>query len=179
MHEALIKEHLGDQLIGHLNRDGTAIEARERPYWKEGPAAGAAATPQAALLPKKERSAETSVPETPAPARKRGRPRRGEVRPAAKATAIKRQREQTLAQMLEEIPTACDRGTKCNAQGYTNSWSGYKLHVDTAEKRQTGEVRPEELAWDGRRRRGMRWRRGPSKRSCRSIRRPAKRCRPG
>jgi hypothetical protein len=179
VHEALIKEHLGDQLIGHLNRDGTAIEARERPYWKEGPAAGAAATPQAALLPKKERSAETSVPETPAPARKRGRPRRGEVRPAAKATAIKRQREQTLAQMLEEIPTACDRGTKCNAQGYTNSWSGYKLHVDTAEKRQTGEVRPEELAWDGRRRRGMRWRRGPSKRSCRSIRRPAKRCRPG
>jgi hypothetical protein len=101
VHEALIKEHLGDQLIGHLNRDGTAIEARERPSRKEAPAAEAAATAQAALLPKEERPAETSVPETPAPARKRGRPRRGEARPAAKATPIKRQRGQTLAQMLE------------------------------------------------------------------------------
>jgi IS5 family transposase len=133
VHEALIKEHLGDQLIGHLNRDGTAIEARERPSRKEAPAAEAAATAQAALLPKEERPAETSVPETPAPARKRGRPRRGEARPAAKAAPIKRQRGQTLAQMLEEIPTACDRGTKCNAQGYKNSWSGYKLHLDTAD----------------------------------------------
>ena len=133
VHEALIKEHLGDQLIGHLNRDGTAIEARERPSRKEAPAAEAAATAQAALLPKEERPAETSVPETPAPARKRGRPRRGEARPAAKAAPIKRQREQTLAQMLEEIPTACDRGTKCNAQGYKNSWRGYKLHLDTAD----------------------------------------------
>ncbi|MBK7674440.1 MAG: transposase [Candidatus Accumulibacter sp.] len=133
VHEALIKEHLGDQLIGHLNRDGTAIEARERPSRKEVPASEAAATAQAALLPKEERPAETSVPETPAPARKRGRPRRGEARPAAKASPIKRQREQTLAQMLEEIPTACDRGTKCNAQGYKNSWRGYKLHLDTAD----------------------------------------------
>ena len=133
VHEALIKEHLGDQLIGHLNRDGTAIEARERLSRKEVPASEAAATAQAALLPKEERPAETSVPETPAPARKRGRPRRGEGRPAAKAAPIKRQREQTLAQMLEEIPTACDRGTKCNAQGYKNSWRGYKLHLDTAD----------------------------------------------
>ena len=128
VHEALIKEHLGDQLIGHLNRDGTAIEARERPSRKE-----AAAAAQAALLPKEERPAETSVPETPAPARKRGRPRRDEVRPAAKASPIKRQRGQTLAQMLKEIPTGCDRGTKCNAQGYKNSWRGYKLHLDTAD----------------------------------------------
>ena len=133
VHEALIKEHLGDQLIGHLNRDGTAIEARERLSRKEVPASEAAATAQAALLPKEERPAETSVPETPAPARKRGRPQRGEARPAAKAAPIKRQREQTLAQMLEEIPTACDRGTKCNAQGYKNSWRGYKLHLDTAD----------------------------------------------
>jgi IS5 family transposase len=133
VHEALIKEHLGDQLIGHLNRDGTAIEARERPSRKEAPAAEAAATAQAALLPKEERPAETSVPEPLAPARKRGRPRRDEARPAAKATPIKRQRGQTLAQMLKEIPTACDRGTKCNAQGYKNSWSGYKLHLDTAD----------------------------------------------
>jgi len=35
--------------------------------------------------------------------------------------------------MLSDIPTACDRGTKCNAQGYKLSWNGYKLHLDTAD----------------------------------------------
>jgi hypothetical protein len=133
VHEALIKEHLGDQLIGHLSRDGTAIEAREHPVRKEKPAGEGAATAQSPLFPAEESPAEPSVPETPAPARKRGRPRRGEARPAAKASPIKRQRGQTLAQMLDQIPTACDRGTKCNAQGYKNSWSGYKLHLDTAD----------------------------------------------
>jgi hypothetical protein len=31
VHEAFIKAHLADELIGHISRDGTAIEARERP----------------------------------------------------------------------------------------------------------------------------------------------------
>ncbi|MBK7954696.1 MAG: transposase [Candidatus Accumulibacter sp.] len=133
VHEALIKEHLGDQLIGHLSRDGTAIEARERPARKETPAIEPAATAQSSLLPAEGSPAEASPPEAPAPARKQGRPRRGEARPAAKASPIQRQRGQTLVQMLDQIPTACDRGTKCNAQGYKNSWSGYKLHLDTAD----------------------------------------------
>lgn len=30
VHEALIKEDLGEELIGHISRDATAIEARER-----------------------------------------------------------------------------------------------------------------------------------------------------
>jgi len=33
-HEALIQAHLGDQLIGHVSRDSTAIEAREKPAAK-------------------------------------------------------------------------------------------------------------------------------------------------
>ena len=106
-----VQSSLGHQLIGHLSRDGTAIHARERPARKE-----------------KE--------EAPKPVQrpaKRGRPRRGEVRTPAKESPIARQRQQTLAQMLKEIPTACDRGTKCNAQGYKVSWNGYKLHLDTAD----------------------------------------------
>ncbi len=79
VHEALIKEHLGNQLIGHLSRDGTAIEAREHPSRKETPAGEAAATAQSTLLPAEESPAETTAPETPAPARKRGRPRRGDA----------------------------------------------------------------------------------------------------
>lgn len=113
VHEALVKEHLGEELIGHLSRDGTAIEARERPR------RAAAANP--------------ASPPAPEAAHKRGRPRRGAVRPPAAESPIARQRRQSLAQMIAELPTACDRGTKCNAQGYKISWNGYKLHLDTAD----------------------------------------------
>jgi hypothetical protein len=121
VHEALIQEHLGDELIGHLSRDGTAIEAREHPARK-------AAAPSSRIA---EGAAATAA--APAKGRGRGRPRRGEARPPAKESPLHRQRQQTLAQMLDEIPTACDRGTKCNAQGYKVSWNGYKLHLDTAD----------------------------------------------
>jgi hypothetical protein len=110
-HEALIKAMLGDQLIGHISRDGTAIEARERP----------AKPKQATTEP---------VAQTP---KKRGRPRKDEVRAAAKESPLERQKGQVLATMLAEIPTLCDRGCKSNAQGYVVSWNGYKLHIDTAD----------------------------------------------
>ncbi len=128
VHEALIKEHLGDELIGHISRDGTAIEARERPAPTRSAVETPAPAPQAALIPPPEKPA----PPTP-PAKKRGRWRHGEVRPAAKESAIGRQRRQSLDEMLKEIPRQCDRGTKCNAQGYKVSWNGYKLHLDTAD----------------------------------------------
>ena len=119
VHEALIKDYLSDQLMGHLSRDGTAIMARERP----------AKSPHAADVPTAQ-----SAMQTPAvPARKRGRPRCSEARPPAKASPIRRQRQPSLAQMLAEIPTRCDHGTKCNAQGCKIGWNGYKLHIDTAD----------------------------------------------
>lgn len=31
---------------------------------------------------------------------------------------------------LADLPQMCDRGTKKNAKGYKESWTGYKLHVD-------------------------------------------------
>lgn len=127
VHEALIKAHLGEELIGHISRDGTAIEARERPAkQKEAPVP----TPGQAHLPETPSPAVSPAPkDVPA---KRGRPRRGEIR-EPKRTRIARQRGQTLAQMQDELPRACDRGTKCNAQGYKVSWNGYKLHIDTAD----------------------------------------------
>jgi hypothetical protein len=126
--EALVKEHLGSELIGHLSRDGTAIEARERPYR----AAKDVVVEPADLLPALDVQAVAPVV-APAPVNKRGRPRRGEVRAPAKESPIARQRKQTLAQMLEEIPTACDRGAKCNSKGYKIAWNGYKIHLDTAD----------------------------------------------
>ena len=134
VHEALVTEHLGAELIGHLSRDGTAIEARERPHPAPAPNGQPADTRQSDLIPGEATATPAaSVATAPAPGRKRGRPRRGQARPPVKESPIARQRQQTLAQMLAEIPTACDRGTKCNAQGYKVSWNGYKLHLDTAD----------------------------------------------
>ncbi len=116
-HAALVRETLGSRLVGHISRDGTAIEAREKPAKKVGAPAGA---------PMK-------APETaPAVAKKRGRPRKGEIR-EAKPGKLVQQQGKPLAQLLKELPRDCDRGSKCNAQGYKNSWNGYKLHIDTAD----------------------------------------------
>lgn len=116
VHELLIKEQLGHELIGHISRDSTAIEAREKPKSK---------TVEGALADEASQSALNK--------RKRGRPRKGEVSPPKQPTRIARQRQQTVAVMLDELPKNCDRGSKCNAQGHKISWNGYKLHLDTAD----------------------------------------------
>jgi hypothetical protein len=108
-HAALVKEMLGEQLIGHISRDGTAIEAREKPA----------------------KRAEESKPE-PTVVNKRGRPRKDEIR-EVKLGKLELQQGKPLAQLLKELPRECDRGSKCNAQGYKNSWNGYKLHIDTTD----------------------------------------------
>ena len=106
VHEIFIKTQLGSALIGHISRDGTAIEAREKPL-------------------------KLAKPESKKPF-KRGRPRQGESR-ETKQNVIQQQMEQPLAEIVAALPKACSRGVKCNAQGYKNSWNGYKLHVDTAD----------------------------------------------
>lgn len=109
VHEVLVKNYLGDRLIGHISRDGTAIAAREKPAKK------------VSVVVKKE-------------VKKSGQRRRNEEgSQPAKMSRIGQQRQQTLAQMLRDLPKACDRGTKCNGQGYKVSWNGYKLHLDTAD----------------------------------------------
>jgi len=109
VHEALIKRTLKDHLVGHIARDSTAIEAREKP---------APAKPAAPIA---------------TPKRKRGRPKKGEVVAAPQPRRLERQAGQTLGQMLADLPTRCDVGTKRNAKGHTTSWIGYKLHIDTAD----------------------------------------------
>ena len=133
VHEALITEHLGDELIGHLSRDGTAIIARERPRKTNRAEAETSVVTAPPDLLSAQTETVAAAPVTPTPAIKRGRPRCSETRPPAKESPIHRQRQQTLVQMIADIPTACDRGTKCNAQGYKISWNGYKLHLDTAD----------------------------------------------
>jgi hypothetical protein len=107
-HEALVRTQLGDVLICHLSLDATAIEARERPCKVE--------------------------PKPAPPPRKRGRPRKGEVREPPQPTRIEQQMAgMSLDTMLADLPTHCAVGSKCNAQGYKNTWIGYKLHLNVAD----------------------------------------------
>ena len=39
----------------------------------------------------------------------------------------------SLIDMLKDLLTACDVGTKKNNKGYKISWIGYKLHIDVAD----------------------------------------------
>ena len=107
LHAALIAHSHADRLVGHISRDSTAIVARERAQPKPAP--------------------------SPKPARKNGRPRRGEVRPPPEPRRVERQITMSIAAMLADLPQNCDVGTKRNARGHQESWTGYKLHIDSAD----------------------------------------------
>jgi transposase len=104
VHDALVKDYLAGELIGHISRDATAIVGREKPAKKV---------------------------KAPKVKRKRGRPAQGEVREPLPAKRIEKQVAQSAEDAIKELPTVCDRGTKKNAKGYKESWNGYKLHLDT------------------------------------------------
>lgn len=108
IHEHIVKTHAGPKLVGHVSRDATAIEAPERPAPKPACAA-------------------------PAPPRKRGRPKRGEVRAPAPPKRLELQPARTLAENLADLPARCDAGCKRNSKGHQESWIGYKLHLDTVD----------------------------------------------
>ena len=106
VHAALIETYEGERLVGHLSRDATDIAVREKP----------AAKPAAA----------------PRPKFKRGRPKKGEARPAKAPLRLERQPGMTVGAMLDDLPTVCDWGTK-KKHGRIYHWRGYKLHVDWAD----------------------------------------------
>lgn len=110
VHETLVKELVGNNVVFHISRDATAIEGREKPVRKE--------------------SAPAEEPKVKA---KRGRPKKGETRPVPEKTRLEKQREWSLKECNDELPTACDVGTKKNAKGYKSSWIGYKFHIDVAD----------------------------------------------
>jgi hypothetical protein len=104
VHEALVERCLKDQIVGHISRDSTAIEGRERP-------------------------AKKSVKQECAP-KKRGRPKKSEKREPAQENRLDRQCRQSATEALQELPTACDAGVKKDSKGYRKSWIGFKLHAD-------------------------------------------------
>jgi hypothetical protein len=111
LHQAVVEATQRERLVGHIARDSTAIEARER-------------VPETLMERKRQRK-------TAKPKRKQG------SMPKAKAsqrgTRIQRQRRQKLDAMLADLPRACDIGAKKNSRGHENYWRGYKLHLDVAD----------------------------------------------
>lgn len=109
VHAALVEKTEKPRLIGHISRDATAIEGREK------------STPK----PKPELQ-----PVTRPARRKKGEPKRPE-----QMTRLERQCSGSLTtqQMIAELPRVCDVGCKTNSNGHKYMWVGYKLHVDVAD----------------------------------------------
>ena len=111
VHEAMISQNLSEEIIGHISRDSTEIEVREKPA-KE-------------IIAKSEAGDKK-------PQRKPGRPKKGEAL-VKEPTRLARQQTMTLEEMLADLPHQCDVGTKKNSKGHKETWIGYKLHIDSAD----------------------------------------------
>lgn len=109
IHEAMVKSHLENKIIGHISRDSTAIDAREKVQIE----------PKSEEVVKKKHG--------------RGRPKKGEKREAKPPKRVTLQLNRSLEENLEYLPTLCNKGTKKNSNGYKISWKGYKLHLDCVD----------------------------------------------
>jgi hypothetical protein len=111
VHQAVISENLSEDIVGHISRDSTEIEVREKPHKEtKGEAASDGEKAQ----------------------RKLGRPKKGEES-IKEPTRLERQQTMTLAEMLADLPHQCDVGTKKNSRGFKESWIGFKFHLDAAD----------------------------------------------
>ena len=108
IHEAMVREAYREKIVGHVSRDSTAINAREKP----------------AKNPNSETAAEKALP------KKKGRPRKGEERAPKDPTRIERQQKMSLPEILADLPRGCDVGGKNNSKGNPEWWVGFKLHLD-------------------------------------------------
>lgn len=110
IHEQLIRNIYAEEMTLHICRDSTAVASREKPL-KKSKAVG-----------------------EPSIKKRRGPRRKGEPRPIKEPSRVEKQLKMTLAEMLNDLPKPCDRGGKLNSKGFGESWNGYKLHIDTADR---------------------------------------------
>ena len=103
VHEALIKETLTNKLVGHISRDATAIEAREKPVVEVATTAAEKAiestTESTTESPTATNKTTTTEPTAAAPQKKkkRGRRKKGEPAPPPDLKPLERQQKQALA----------------------------------------------------------------------------------
>jgi hypothetical protein len=123
VHEALIAATQKDRLIGHIARDSTAIEARER--FPETPAQAAAKVPES----QPRRRGGAKGPRGPNKRWKGGKPKHA----PKPDTRLHHQRSMKLTDMLSDLPRHCGLGVKKAHDGNQKYWRGYKLHLDVAD----------------------------------------------
>jgi len=92
VHEALIKQAYKDRLVGHISRDATAIEAREKPVKSAPPAASTPVRPK----------------------RKRGRPR---PQPVEFANRVGRNASLHVRRAKNGKPDACGKNPPRTEEG--------------------------------------------------------------
>ena len=124
VHETLIRETQKDRLIGHIARDSTAIEARERYPETQAQAATQELAPKAARRRGRRKGSGGEH------ARFKGGKRPYKPQPD---TRLERQRSMKLPEMLADLPRQCDLGGKKDSHGNPHYWRGYKLHWDVAD----------------------------------------------
>ena len=91
LHALLVAATFEGEIIGHVSRDSTAIEAREKAR-------------------RKCRQVK--------PRRRRGRPRKGEERPREPKRLEQQLHQEDVQEMIAALPKDCDVGTKRTAKGY-------------------------------------------------------------
>jgi hypothetical protein len=102
----LVTHYMEDRIVGHICRDSTAIEAREK-----------------AVKKKKEVK----------PKGKRGRPKKGSCPKEKEQTTLEKQVNQNIEHSLAELDRECSFSCKINSQGNISYWKGYKLHLDVTD----------------------------------------------
>ncbi len=110
LHDALIKQTHADRLVGHISRDSTAIEVREKPMRLRPAGAGSASQAQTRSSTQRRVPPHRTTPADRAPT----------------GHAIDRDAGR-FAPTLRCMPSGG------NAKGHQESWIGYKLHIDSAD----------------------------------------------
>jgi len=106
-HEQFVKEYLSDKTFFYNAIDSTKIPLRQKP-----------------VKIKKEKPK----------LKKRGRPKKGEIREPIRPTILEQQQEmQSVEEKLTLVSTDCGVGIKQNSKGNREIWIGTKLHISAVD----------------------------------------------
>jgi hypothetical protein len=106
--EDFARETFKDKTVYHVNRDSSAINAREGVKKKDK---GKGKKPQ----------------------KKRGRPRKDTIKQEKQPSEMERQITVSASDSLKTLSTKCSFGCKKNSHGNISYWKGYKLHLDVSD----------------------------------------------
>ena len=101
-------ETFKNKIVYHVNRDSSAINARES-------------------VEKKDKKKNKK------PLKKRGRPRKGEEKKEKQPSKMEMQTTQSALDSLEKLNKKCSFSCKKNSHGNISYWKGYKLHLDVSD----------------------------------------------